>query len=91
MRSRTGWPSWIFFCLRILLELIFVVILPLIILFVVDIVWVRVPLATLIATPVYSYLKMASFKFFLHVYGSFPLVRHEFKQYYGGEEHSVKC
>jgi hypothetical protein len=80
------WPSWIFFCLRILLELIFVVILPLIILFVVDIIWVRVPLATLIATPVYSYLKMASFKFFLHVYGAYPLVRQEFRQYYGNEE-----
>jgi hypothetical protein len=76
------WSSWLFFGLRILVELIFVVVIPLIVLLVIDVFWIRVPLATLIATPVYSYLKMASFKFFLEIYGQFPLVREEFSDYF---------
>jgi len=75
-------PSWIFFALRLVIELLFVIILPLIILLVIDVYWIRIPLATLIATPVYSYLKMASFKFFLEVYGAFPLVAQEYREYY---------
>jgi hypothetical protein len=75
-------PAWIFFGLRLVIELLFVIILPLIILLVIDVYWIRIPLATLIATPVYSYLKMASFKFFLEVYGAFPLVAREYREYY---------
>jgi len=76
------WPAWLFFALRIVIEMIFVFILPLIVLLFVDIFWIRILLATLIATPVYSYLKMASFKFFLEVYRAFPLVYQEYREYY---------
>jgi len=82
LSKKVFWWSWIFFALRLMIELVFVVILPLIILLVVDVYWVRIPLATLIATPVYSYLKMVSFKFFLEIYGSFSLVHQEFRDYY---------
>jgi len=77
------WPAWLFFSFRIAVEMIFVVLIPLIVLLFVDPFWLRVPAATLIATPVYSYLKMASFKFFLAVYRPFPMVREEFAAYYG--------
>jgi len=38
--------------------------------------------AAVSATPVYAYLKMASFKFFLEVYSSDALVRMEYRDYY---------
>lgn len=76
------WPAWLFFTFRIVVELIFVFILPLIVLLVVDTFWIRLTMATLIATPVYSYLKMISFKFFLEIYGVFPLVHQEYREYY---------
>ena len=38
--------------------------------------------ATLSAIPVYSYLKMASFKFFLQAYSPFDPVRHVYRRYY---------
>jgi len=76
------WPAWLFFTLRLVIELIFVFILPLIVLLILDYFWIRITLATLIATPVYSYLKMISFKFFLEIYRVFPLVHHEYHAYY---------
>jgi len=76
------WPAWLFFTLRLVVELIFVFILPLIVLLVVDTFWIRISMATLIATPVYSYLKMISFKFFLEIYGAFSLVNQEYDDYY---------
>jgi hypothetical protein len=42
----------------------------------------RILLAALLATPVYSYLKMASFKFFLVLYERFALVKQEYDSYY---------
>lgn len=47
-----------------------------------DVFWVRVLTASLLATPVYSYLKIASFKFFLEIYRPFPLVQEEDRTYY---------
>ncbi len=44
--------------------------------------WLRIAVASLSATPVYSLLKMASFKFFLEVYKPFPLVHAEYRSYY---------
>jgi hypothetical protein len=82
------WPAWIFFTLRLVVELIFVFILPLIVLLVVDTFWIRISMATLIATPVYSYLKMISFKFFLEIYRTFPLVKQEYREYY--QKHKIK-
>ncbi|THB80003.1 MAG: hypothetical protein D3926_09385 [Desulfobacteraceae bacterium] len=74
--------AWLFFTLRLIIETLFVFILPLAILVTMEIFWLRIILATLIATPVYSYLKMISFKFFLQVYSDFPLVRDEYAGYY---------
>ncbi len=85
------WPAWLFFALRLIIELIFVFILPLIVLVVLDYFWIRITLATLIATPVYSYLKMASFKFFLEVYGGFPLVNQEYRAYYQRHQNYPKA
>jgi hypothetical protein len=38
--------------------------------------------AALSATPVYAYLKMASFKFFLEAYHEYDSVRQEYHRYY---------
>ena len=81
------WPAWLFFTLRLVVEVIFVFILPLIVLLVVESFWIRLTMATLIATPVYSYLKMISFKFFLEIYGPFPLVNQEYRQYF--QQHQI--
>ena len=77
-------PAWVFFSIRIGIEMVFVVAIPLIVLVTVDNFWIRILTATLLATPVYSYLKMASFKFFLEVYRPFLLVQQEFASYYKG-------
>ncbi|MEJ2639003.1 MAG: hypothetical protein P8010_05455 [Desulfosarcinaceae bacterium] len=77
-------PSWLFYTVRMGLEALFVVILPAAILLYVDPFWLRILAATLLATPVYSYLKMASFKFFLEIYRIYPLVRGEYASYYDG-------
>lgn len=74
--------SWLFFSVRIVIELIFVVTLPLLIFWLVDIYLIKIAAAGLIATPFYSLLKMASFKFFLEVYRIFPLVQSEYALYY---------
>lgn len=75
-------PSWFFFTVRLGLESLFVVALPTAILLYVESYWLRIVAATLLATPVYSYLKMASFKFFLEVYKPYPLVQQEYREYY---------
>jgi hypothetical protein len=75
-------PSWLFFAVRLVVEIVFVVVIPLIVLLTVDVFWIRILTATLLATPVYSYLKMASFKFFLEIYRPYALVQEEFNTYY---------
>jgi hypothetical protein len=80
--ARLAVLSWIFFTGRIVLESIFVVGLPALILFSVDHLILRLVLATMIATPSYCYLKMASFKFFLMVYRPYQLVHNEYRHYY---------
>ncbi len=74
--------SWLFFLVRIFIEAVFVVILPLSVLWMMDNAIVRVIIAGLIATPVYSFLKMASFKFFLYIYKPYALVKEEYNVYY---------
>lgn len=76
------WKSWVFYTVRVVLEGAFVVALPLIILIHVEDLWLKLSLAALSATPVYSYVKMASFKFFLEVYRNYDLVYEEYKNYY---------
>lgn len=79
---RIAWWSWLFYAVRIVIESIFVVAFPAYILMTVDNFFLRILLAALLATPVYSYLKMASFKFFLVLYEQFPLVKQEYESYY---------
>ncbi|MBF0352068.1 MAG: hypothetical protein HQM11_13635 [SAR324 cluster bacterium] len=76
------WKSWVFFLIRVVVELIFVALIPLLVLLLVENFWLRLFLASLSATPIYSWLKMASFKFFLEIYRSFPHVYEEYQQYY---------
>jgi hypothetical protein len=74
--------SWVFYLLRQLVEVVFVVVLPAAILITVPLPWLRILLAGFLAAPVYSFLKMASFKFFLHIYSPFPEVKKEYADYY---------
>jgi len=74
--------SWLFYAARLVVEVIFVAAIPAYILLTMDIFWLRILLAAALATPVYSYIKMASFKFFLVVYERFELVRQEYQMYY---------
>ena len=75
-------PAWIFFVARIVIEFVFVVAIP-----GAAILWIpsfalRIIVASLSATLVYSYLKMATFKFFLLTYDRFPYVQQEYDRYY---------
>jgi len=76
------WPSYLFFVFRIIVEVIFVALIPAGAILLIDNFWVRISVASLSATPVYSFLKMASFKFFLEVYRPYQLVRNEYRTYY---------
>ena len=76
------WTSWMFFLFRTVIESLFVVAIPAAVIVFVDHFWIRVLAASLLATPVYSYLKMASFKFFLEIYKDYNLVREEYRTYF---------
>jgi hypothetical protein len=78
------WRSWIFFACRMGVELIFVAAIPAGAILLIDHFWLRIMIAAVSATPVYSYLKMASFKFFLEAYRRYDLVRAEYADYYAG-------
>jgi hypothetical protein len=78
-------PAWLFFAARLVIEVVFVVAIPLVVLLTVEAFWIRILTASLLGTPVYSYLKMASFKFFLEVYRPYTLVQGEFGAYYRTE------
>ncbi|MBF0288131.1 MAG: hypothetical protein HQM14_09965 [SAR324 cluster bacterium] len=75
------WKSWLFYLTRIIVEGIFVAIIPAGLILTLDNFWIRLFLAGLSATPVYSYVKMVSFKFFIEIYRDDPLVQHEYKDY----------
>lgn len=75
-------PSWLFFVIRIILEFVFVVAIPGFAILFIPLAWLRILVAGITATVVYSYLKMATFKFFLQMYRKFPQVRQEYASYY---------
>jgi hypothetical protein len=79
---RLFWTSWLFFFSRVIVEVLFVAIIPTGAILLIDHFWLRMVVAALSATPVYAYLKMASFKFFLEAYHSYDLVRQEYRRYY---------
>jgi hypothetical protein len=76
------WTSWLFFSARIVIEFVFVAAIPTGAILLIDNFALRMLVATISATPVYSYLKMASFKFFLEAYRPYALVRQEYRAYF---------
>ena len=79
---RIAGGSFLFYSIRIVIESVFVAFIPAYILITMDNFLLRILLASMLATPVYSYLKMASFKFFLILYERFPLITQEYQRYY---------
>lgn len=75
-------PTWLFFLFRIVLETVFVAVIPAAAIAGIENYGLRILTAGLSAAPVYSYLKMASFKMFLEIYAPFPLVQEEYQKYY---------
>ena len=80
--KRVFLPSWIFFSIRLGVEFICVGAIPAVIMIKIDDFWLRILVASLWVTPIYSYLKMASFKFFLQIYRDVREVQDEYRQYY---------
>jgi len=76
------WRAWVFFSLRTILEGLFVAIIPAMALLWIESYGLRLAVAAVSATPVYSFVKMASFKFFLYLYQYAPEVKEEYSQYY---------
>ena len=72
LNPRVMMMSWLFFLCRILISLVFVLFVPIGVLLSVENLPLRIFLASLSEAPAYSYVKMATFKFFLEVYGSLP-------------------
>ena len=82
LKPRVMLMSWIFFLFRILISLIFVLIVPIGVLLSVENLPLRILLASLSAAPAYSYVKMATFKFFLEVYRPYSEIRREYPEYF---------
>jgi hypothetical protein len=76
------WKSWIFCLARISIEGLFALIIPLVAFATLDNFWLRIAVASAFAAPAYSYVKMATFKFFLELYKPYPLVYEEYRDYY---------
>lgn len=74
--------SWVFYSFRAGLEALVFGALPMLLRLGIAHDALRVALTSVVAIPVYSYLKMLSFRVFLEVYRPFPLVRAEYAQYY---------
>ena len=79
---RVFWYSWLFYLARILISLLFVLLIPILSLLTVENFFIRILIASISAAPAYSYVKMASFKFFLEVYRPYPEVVAEYQSYY---------
>ncbi|PID77033.1 MAG: hypothetical protein CSB24_03580 [Deltaproteobacteria bacterium] len=78
-------PSWLFYGFRIYLELFVIAIVPLFLNEYISNWGVRILLVSSIVCPVYSLLKMVSFKVFLYLFRQEPLVREEYRNYYQAE------
>ena len=74
--------SWAFYAARIVVETVFVAAIPVFVMVTMENFWLRMAISGLSATPVYAYLKMASFKFFLITYEPYPLVKEEYASYF---------
>jgi hypothetical protein len=80
--SRVRTWSWVFYLVRLVLSAVFVIIIPVGAMLTLENSVLRIFVAAASSAPVYSYVKMASFKFFLEVYRPYPEVRAEYAQYY---------
>jgi hypothetical protein len=80
--------SWLFFLIRCVVEFVFVVAIPGLSILLIPWFGLRIFVAGLSMILVYPYLKMATFKFFLHVYGDCPAVRREYAGYYAAQASS---
>lgn len=80
--ARVFWYSWLFYAARIVIEAVAVVAVPVVAVVTIPNLFLRLLLDAAVATPAYSYLKMISFKFFLHIYRDQPLVRDEYAAHY---------
>jgi hypothetical protein len=79
---RLLFPAWLFFIVRATLEAGALGALPALLHYSIESVWLRLLLGTLVAAPVYSYLKMVSFKLFLELYRECPFVFSEYREYF---------
>jgi hypothetical protein len=79
---RMFWQSWVFCVVRLAVEGVFTLAVPVLAFATLDNFWLRVGIASLFAAPAYSYVKMATFKFFLEIYKPYPAVYEEFREYY---------
>jgi hypothetical protein len=79
---RLLFPAWLFFIVRASLETAVLAALPILLHFSIESVWLRLLLGTMVAAPVYSYLKMVSFKLFLELYRECPFVFSEYREYF---------
>ena len=79
---RMFWQSWVFCLARLAVEGLFALAVPVWAFATLDNFWLRIGIAGLFAAPAYSYVKMATFKFFLEMYKPYPLVHEEFREYY---------
>lgn len=80
--GRVFWYSWLFYLARILVSLLFVLLIPILSLLTLENFFLRILIASISAAPAYSYVKMASFKFFLEVYRPYSEVVAEYQSYY---------
>jgi hypothetical protein len=79
---RMFWQSWVFCVARLAVEGVFTLGVPVLAFATLNSFWLRVGVASLFAAPAYSYVKMATFKFFLEMYKPYPTVYEEFRAYY---------
>lgn len=71
------WRSWTLVAIRIVVEGLFVAAVPVGLFLAVACPGLRILLADFVAAPAYSDVKLASFKFFMEMYRSYPLVHEE--------------
>jgi hypothetical protein len=79
---RLLFPAWLFYIVRAALETAALAAVPAMLHLSVENVLLRLLLGLMVAAPVYSYLKMVSFKFFLELYRDCPLVYSEYCDYF---------
>ena len=73
---------WLFFLFRALVEIVFVISIPLYAILYIDDIFQKILIASISITIPYTTLKMMSFKFFLHVFENEKEIKNEFSEFY---------